>query len=136
MPAPPLADDLVALRPWTERDVPFVVAACRDPAFERFTAAVPSPYGEADARAWLASQEPARRAGRSLGLAVVGGSARGPHPRARARRRLVARAAGGGGAVERGGSPPPVGDGLLAGGARARTRDRHRPGAPACGPGR
>jgi RimJ/RimL family protein N-acetyltransferase len=71
MPDPPLAGDGVALQAWSERDIPWVVAACRDPVFERFTAAIPSPYGEADARAWLAGMEPARRAGRSLELAIV-----------------------------------------------------------------
>ena len=71
LPDPPLANGVVALRAWTERDIAFVVASCRDPLMERFTAAIPSPYGEADARAWLASQEPVRRAGRSLELAIL-----------------------------------------------------------------
>jgi RimJ/RimL family protein N-acetyltransferase len=71
MPDPPLANDVVALRAWSERDIPFIVAACQDPLIERFTAAIPSPYGESDARAWLAGQEPARRAERSLELAIL-----------------------------------------------------------------
>jgi hypothetical protein len=78
MPDPPLANDVVALRAWSERDVPFIVAACQDRLIERHTAAIPSPYGEADARAWLASQEPARRAGRSLELAIVDASSNEP----------------------------------------------------------
>jgi [ribosomal protein S5]-alanine N-acetyltransferase len=78
MPDPPLANAIVALRAWSESDIPFIVAACNDPLFERFTAAIPSPYGEADARAWLASHEPARRAGRSLELAILDASSAEP----------------------------------------------------------
>ena len=78
MPQPPLRNDGVALRPWSERDIAFSVAACSDALFERFTAAIPSPYGEADAREWLASLEPARRAGRSLELAIVDASSGAP----------------------------------------------------------
>jgi RimJ/RimL family protein N-acetyltransferase len=78
VPEPPLRNDVVALRPWSERDIPFIVAACSDPLFERFTAAIPSPYDEADAREWLASLEPARRAGRSLELAIVDASSGAP----------------------------------------------------------
>ena len=78
MPDPPLANDVVALRAWSERDIPFIVAACQDPLIDRFTAAIPYPYGEADARAWLTGQEPARRAGRSLELAVLEASSAKP----------------------------------------------------------
>ena len=35
MPDPPLTNGVVALRAWSERDIPFVVAACRDPLMER-----------------------------------------------------------------------------------------------------
>jgi RimJ/RimL family protein N-acetyltransferase len=48
-----------------------VVAACVDPAIAPLAAAVPARYSEADARAWLASQEPARRAGLRLELAIT-----------------------------------------------------------------
>ena len=51
-PDPPLGDELVELRPWQGRDVPAIVAACNDPETARWTT-VPSPYAEADARAWL-----------------------------------------------------------------------------------
>jgi len=47
-----------------------VVAACRDPAIPRWTT-VPSPYGETDARAWMAGHEAMRREGRGLCLAIV-----------------------------------------------------------------
>ena len=51
-PDPPLGDELVELRPWLDRDVPAIVAACNDPETARWTT-VPSPYSEADARTWL-----------------------------------------------------------------------------------
>jgi RimJ/RimL family protein N-acetyltransferase len=51
-PDPPLGDELVELRPWLDRDVAAIVAACNDPETARWTT-VPSPYSEADARAWL-----------------------------------------------------------------------------------
>lgn len=43
---------MIELRSWLERDVPAIVAACNDPETARWTT-VPSPYSEADARAWL-----------------------------------------------------------------------------------
>src|SRR3954452_755821 len=70
LPDPPLADDLVALRQWRHRDLPELVEACQDPEIPRWTA-VPSPYGERDAREYLARAEIDRRSGRELGLAVV-----------------------------------------------------------------
>lgn len=51
-PDPPPSDGEVALRPWTEADVPTIVAACRDPEIPRWTQ-VPSPYDEGDARAFV-----------------------------------------------------------------------------------
>lgn len=51
-----LEDDVVLLRPFELGDVPAIVAACRDPEIPRWTS-VPSPYTEADARAWLESDE-------------------------------------------------------------------------------
>jgi RimJ/RimL family protein N-acetyltransferase len=71
LPDPPLRSDSLALRAWSTADMPAVVAACQDPAIARFAAAVPSPCSEADARVWLATQEPARRAGLRLELAIV-----------------------------------------------------------------
>jgi RimJ/RimL family protein N-acetyltransferase len=71
LPEPPLRSDSLALRTWRSTDMPAVVAACQDPAIVRFAAAVPSPYREADAYAWFASQEPARRAGLRLEMAIV-----------------------------------------------------------------
>lgn len=71
LPDPPLGSGALALRAWAATDVPAVVAACQDPLIARFAATVPSPYDEADARAWLASQDPARHAGSRVELAIV-----------------------------------------------------------------
>lgn len=51
-PDPPLADDVVTLRPWTLDDVDAVTTACQDPEIARWTT-VPTPYTEADAIAYL-----------------------------------------------------------------------------------
>jgi RimJ/RimL family protein N-acetyltransferase len=47
----------VTLRPLREADLPAVVEACQDPAIPRYTL-VPSPYGEAEARAWFEGAAP------------------------------------------------------------------------------
>src|SRR3954454_1787473 len=70
LPDPPLADDVVALRQWRHGDLTDLVDACQDPEIPRWTA-VPSPYGERDAREYLARVEIDRRSGRELGLAIV-----------------------------------------------------------------
>jgi RimJ/RimL family protein N-acetyltransferase len=69
-PDRPLEDGTVALRPWRQGDLAALVEACQDPEIPRWTA-VPSPYGEHDAREYLARAEIDRRSGRELGLAVV-----------------------------------------------------------------
>jgi RimJ/RimL family protein N-acetyltransferase len=51
-----LEDDVVLLRPFEDGDVRAIVEACQDPEIPRWTS-VPSPYTEADARAWLESDE-------------------------------------------------------------------------------
>jgi RimJ/RimL family protein N-acetyltransferase len=52
MGAPELRDDAIRLRPFAEADVPAITLACNDPEM-RFAAAVPSPYTEDDARAYV-----------------------------------------------------------------------------------
>jgi RimJ/RimL family protein N-acetyltransferase len=54
IPAPDigLSDGVVLLRPWLESDVPQMVEACKDPEIPLWTA-VPEPYTEDDARAWV-----------------------------------------------------------------------------------
>lgn len=56
----------MALRTWTENDVPALVRACGDPLTERYTS-VPSPYTPEDARLFVA----AGRSASALPLAVV-----------------------------------------------------------------
>jgi RimJ/RimL family protein N-acetyltransferase len=60
----------VALRAFGERDLGAVVAACRDPAIQRFTR-VPAGYGEADGRAFIAGAPGRRARGESLELAIA-----------------------------------------------------------------
>jgi RimJ/RimL family protein N-acetyltransferase len=72
LPDPPLCDEAVLLRGWSEADVPAIVAACRDPTIARWTAMIPSPYNENDALEWITGQGPARRDGRALELAITG----------------------------------------------------------------
>jgi RimJ/RimL family protein N-acetyltransferase len=49
-----LEDDAIVLRPFTEEDVPELVAALDDPEISRWTR-IPSPYTEKDAREFLRS---------------------------------------------------------------------------------
>jgi RimJ/RimL family protein N-acetyltransferase len=51
-PDPPLQDDVITLRQWSFDDVPAVARACQDPEIARWTT-VPTPYTEADARAYI-----------------------------------------------------------------------------------
>jgi RimJ/RimL family protein N-acetyltransferase len=50
---------VVTLRPWRESDIPAIVEACQDPEIARWTN-VPSPYGEQDAREFVAHGIPGR----------------------------------------------------------------------------
>jgi RimJ/RimL family protein N-acetyltransferase len=49
-------DGEIALRPFTEADVPAITAACQDPEIPRWTS-VPSPYSEEDARRFVRGLE-------------------------------------------------------------------------------
>jgi RimJ/RimL family protein N-acetyltransferase len=70
VPDPPLADDVVALRPFTLDDVDWVTEGCRDPEVSRFTG-VPRPYGPEHAREWIGKQAADRASGEGLHLAVT-----------------------------------------------------------------
>ena len=59
-PHPPLADDVVVLRPFSLADVDRVTEACQDPDIQRFTT-VPSPYRRATTR-WSGSRATRRSA--------------------------------------------------------------------------
>ncbi len=76
-PDPPLSDGAVALRPFTDAEIPALVAICQDPDIARFTT-VPSPYGEAEARAYLQRVTDGLAAGTQVTLAVVDAADHGP----------------------------------------------------------
>jgi RimJ/RimL family protein N-acetyltransferase len=69
-PVPPLAGDVVLLRPWREADVPGIVMAFSDPVMQRFSWRT-TPYTETDARDYFAEQEEARLRGDELNFALV-----------------------------------------------------------------
>ena len=58
-PELPLTDGAIQLRPFELGDVGDVTAACQDPEISRWTDAIPWPYNEDHARAWI-SAHPAR----------------------------------------------------------------------------
>lgn len=66
---PSLADEVVLLRVWRETDVPAQLNAFSDPLFQRFSDW--APHTEADARAYLAEHEQARRVGTQIEFALV-----------------------------------------------------------------
>lgn len=70
-PDPPLTDGVVVLREVRESDVPALVEACQDPDIKRFTSSVPDPYGEGDARAWLALHREDEAAGVEMNFAIA-----------------------------------------------------------------
>jgi RimJ/RimL family protein N-acetyltransferase len=69
-PVPPLADEVVLLRPWHEADVPGKLLAFSDPVMQRFSWRT-TPYTEADARSAFAGQEQARLRGEELNFALA-----------------------------------------------------------------
>ena len=70
-PDPPLADAVVALRPWTDADLAGKLVTFGDPLVQRFSWPLTRPYTEADARAYLAEQRRAREQGRGIELAIL-----------------------------------------------------------------
>jgi RimJ/RimL family protein N-acetyltransferase len=71
LPDPPLADDVVRLREPAARDLGAVVEACQDPLVQRYTR-VPTPYEEADGRAFIGGAAGRRILGQSLELVIAG----------------------------------------------------------------
>jgi len=69
-PDPPPADDLIRLRPWREADVKPAHRATQDALIPRFTS-VPLNQSEENVRRYFAGQEPARKAGEALTLAIA-----------------------------------------------------------------
>ncbi|HMO00120.1 MAG TPA: GNAT family protein [Miltoncostaeaceae bacterium] len=70
LPDPPLADEVVRLREPAARDLAAVVAACQDPMVQRYTR-VPTPYEEADGRAFIGGAAGRRILGQSLELVIA-----------------------------------------------------------------
>src|SRR6266487_2257061 len=77
-PAPPLADDVVLLRPWREADAPATFLAFSDPVVQRFSWPQPTPDSEEDTRQYFAELEAARLLGEELNLALVPPGDTGP----------------------------------------------------------
>jgi RimJ/RimL family protein N-acetyltransferase len=69
-PDPDLSDGVVTLRPWKAEDARVKASWGQDPLIVRWTD-VPAHYTEAAALAWGKQTEEARRAGRSLALAIA-----------------------------------------------------------------
>jgi len=58
VPDPPLSDGVVTLRPWAEEDAGALVAAIDgDPEISKWLEMIPQPYGEAEAKAWIAAAQ-------------------------------------------------------------------------------
>jgi len=70
-PSPPLSDDVVVLRPWREGDVPAITSACRDDDIALWLDQVPQPYGEADARTYVAMTRRGWKEGSHAAFAVT-----------------------------------------------------------------
>jgi len=66
---PSLVDEVVLLRPWRESDVPAQLQAFNDPWFRRFSDW--APQTDAEARAYLAAHEQARRRGEQVEFALA-----------------------------------------------------------------
>ena len=70
LPDPPLSDGVVTLRGFVATDVAPIVEICQDPEIPRWTL-VPSPYGEDDARDYLARVADGLAAGTRASFAIV-----------------------------------------------------------------
>ena len=70
LPDPPLSDGVITLRGFESTDVAPIVEICQDPEIPRWTL-VPSPYGEEDARDYLARVADGLAAGTRASFAIV-----------------------------------------------------------------
>ncbi len=52
-PDPPLHDDAVELRPWSDADAPEIVRCCSDALVPRFIPFIPTPYADSDAEQFI-----------------------------------------------------------------------------------
>lgn len=69
-PAPPLADDVIRLRPWSQADVDAAHAATRDPLIPRYTR-VPTDQTKDELRAFIVARESRRLSGDVLSLVIA-----------------------------------------------------------------
>ncbi|MBN1529785.1 MAG: GNAT family N-acetyltransferase [Thermoleophilaceae bacterium] len=69
LPEPPLRDDRVVLRPWTEADLPAAAEGARDPLVPRFTR-VPENQSDAELRRFFGTHDAALAGGEALWLAI------------------------------------------------------------------
>lgn len=70
LPDPPLADDLVRLRPFRSDDLRAIVAGCSDPLTQAYTR-IPSPYTHEDGRAFISGAPGRRLLGETIDLAIT-----------------------------------------------------------------
>jgi ribosomal-protein-alanine N-acetyltransferase len=71
-PDPPLTDGVVTLRPWREEDVADLVASLDgDDEIVRWLDAIPQPYRELEANAWIEHSASAWREGTSAPFAIT-----------------------------------------------------------------
>jgi RimJ/RimL family protein N-acetyltransferase len=69
-PDPPLADDVVCVRPWRGTDLATVVEASRDPYIPKVTT-VPAPFTKGAGERWLDRQDVRSRSGLGISLAIA-----------------------------------------------------------------
>jgi hypothetical protein len=69
-PKPPLADDLVSLRPWRLTDIETVIEASRDPYIPKVTS-VPASFTRGAGERWLERQDARSRGGLGVSLAIA-----------------------------------------------------------------
>jgi RimJ/RimL family protein N-acetyltransferase len=70
LPHPFLAADHVLIRPWTEGDLPWVVAATDDAAIARWSH-LPAPFDAAAVRAWFDAMPSEREQGTALRMLIA-----------------------------------------------------------------
>jgi len=69
-PDPPLADDIIRLRPWSQADIGLAFDATQDPLIARFTH-VPEHQTQDDLRRFIADREPRRLSGEELSFVLA-----------------------------------------------------------------
>ena len=70
-PDPSLQDGVVLLRPWTDRDISAIAAACDEEEMARWLDQIPQPYTEKDAREYVVSTRRGWREGTAASFAIV-----------------------------------------------------------------